>query len=123
MLTKASARMNFIVALISDICRAAQLAVNPTTNRDNSCFWRIMPIGGRDKNLGIRRTKGSVAKPKRNKKRKEDRKEDSTGSVKTEEKMRRNALQIKEEVKAEEEIMAAKERAWETPTILRRGAI
>jgi len=125
---------NLSLAEVSEISQLVFNAVHPEAriifgvsfNKKLSETIRVvlLAIGGRDKNLGSRRIKGSGTKSKKRKKIKGGSpKEDSTGSVRTEEKVRRNALQIKEEVRAEEETLAAKERVWETPAILRRGIL
>ncbi|MDP2930294.1 MAG: cell division protein FtsZ, partial [bacterium] len=80
----------------------------------------LLAIGGRDKGLGaVRkpRKKSKVSKKIKNKK--DGSLKDGTNKI--EEKIRRNALQIKEEVSAQEENIAAQEQLWETPAILRKG--
>ncbi len=76
----------------------------------------LLAIGGRERGLGIMGKKKSKNRKKKNKKANIN----NAGAAKAEEKIRKNALQIKEEIKAQEETIAAKERAWETPAILRR---
>ncbi|MBU4350770.1 cell division FtsZ family protein [Candidatus Parcubacteria bacterium] len=77
----------------------------------------ILAIGGREKSFisSVKKTQ-KPQNPKKPKKNKNTKKEPP---AKIEVKIRRNAIQVKEEVKAEEEDIAAKERIWETPTILR----
>ncbi|MBI4359259.1 MAG: cell division protein FtsZ [Candidatus Nealsonbacteria bacterium] len=123
---------NLNLAEVSEISQLVFNAVHPEAkiifgvsfNQKLSETIRVvlLAIGGRDKNLGSQRVKSPGGKPKKQKKRKEKPdKGDQDRSARAEEKVRRNALQIKEEVKAEEETLAAKERIWETPAILRRG--
>lgn len=78
----------------------------------------ILAIGGREKSFV-----SSVKKPKPFKKVKKNKNNTKEPPLKIEVKVRRNALQVKEKVKAEEENIAAKERIWETPTILRKGLL
>lgn len=77
----------------------------------------ILAIGGREKSFvnSVKKTQKPKSKKSRN--------NTKEPPVKVEVKVRRNAIQVKEEVKAEEENIAAKERIWETPTILRKGLL
>jgi cell division protein FtsZ len=78
----------------------------------------ILAIGGREKGLG--QPKKPKSPPSLKLRRASKNKGQSDSSTKNEVKIRRNALQIKEEARAQEETIAAKERFWEKPAILRR---
>jgi len=84
----------------------------------------ILAIGGREKSFDVANKKSQEKKfpnSKKPRKNKNNKKELNQQKIKV--KIRRNAIQVKEELKselkAEEENIAAKERIWETPTILR----
>ncbi len=79
----------------------------------------ILAIGGREKSFGVANKKSQESKKPR--KNKNNKKELDQQKIKV--KIRRNAIQVRGEVKAEEENIAAKERIWETPTILRKGLL
>ena len=81
----------------------------------------ILAIGGREKNFDIVNKKSQEKPIKIKKSRKDKNNKKGSDQQKFEIKIRRNAIQVKEEVKAEEENIVAKERIWETPTILRKG--
>lgn len=78
----------------------------------------ILAIGGREKSFIT-----NPKKPQKFKKSKNDKNAKKEALVKTKVKVRRTAIQVKEGVRAEEEDIAAKERIWETPTILRKGLL
>lgn len=86
----------------------------------------LLAIGGREKNLSDYGKKPpKKPKAKSPKKKEKEKKPESAESqqAKIELKVRRNAIQVREEAKAEEENIMAKEKIWETPAIIRRGAI
>jgi len=119
---------------VSEISQLVLNAVHPEAkiifgvSFDNQLVGRVrvvlLAIGGREKNLSL-----SVKKPSRKPRLKKKTKGKKPGLnveqkvEKAEPKVRRNAIQVREEVKAEEENIAAKERFWETPTILRKGLL
>jgi len=82
----------------------------------------LLAIGGREKSFERNDKKPKEKKPKTLQKKKKDssKEKEKTEQQKLDVKIRRNALQVKEEAKAEEETIAAKERLWETPAILRK---
>jgi len=79
----------------------------------------LLAIGGRD-NVSFagekRAKKQKVSSGKKGGKEKGE-KVESKPAVK----VRRNAIQVKQEIKVQEENLAAKEKIWETPAILRKG--
>ena len=81
----------------------------------------ILAIGGREKSFDVASKKPQKKSLKSKKSGKIKNNKKGSDQQKTEVKIRRNAIQVKEGVKAEEENIAAKERIWETPTILRKG--
>lgn len=81
----------------------------------------LLAIGGREKSFERNDKKPREKKQKTPKKKKKDSNKGKPDQQQAEVKIRRNALQVKEEAKAEEETIVAKERLWETPAILRKG--
>ncbi|MDP3093796.1 MAG: cell division protein FtsZ [bacterium] len=81
----------------------------------------LLAIGGREKIFSSSEKKRKVKIRKKKEKKGLDGGKGKSEQDKIEVKIRRNALQVKEETKAEEETIAAKERVWETPAILRKG--
>jgi cell division protein FtsZ len=80
----------------------------------------LLAIGGREKGLNKISDK-KLKKPRRKKRPETDTIRAGKGGIEV--KIRRNGLQIKEEARVEEETLVAKEKTWETPTILRRGLL
>jgi len=83
----------------------------------------ILAIGGREKSFDIADKKPQEKSLKSKKSGKNKNNKKGSNQQKLEIKIRRNAIQVKEKVRAEEENIAAKERIWETPTILRKGLL
>lgn len=110
---------------VSDISQQVFQAVHPNSkiifgvSFDKKMAGKIrvilLAISSQEKNS--RSKKAPSDKSKRKGKKESDKSE--SGEVK----IRRNAIQVREGIKAEQESLAAKEQIWETPAILRKGLI
>jgi len=79
----------------------------------------LLCVGGRERNFTSLKSSKVGKKPVKKNKNKKQNQEPEKNEVK----IRRNAIEVQAETKAEEENLAAKEKIWETPAILRKGLL